>query len=201
MSDSLETMTRVHLQVPIGTLEIQWNSHGKLTGIQLFDLGQRVLNSCDWFSWKGGPGRPTLPEEVSRVIEKLTKYFYSGEPIREWGWESLDALQMTAFQSQVYQAILKIPHGETRTYAWVAFQIGSPQASRAVGQALKRNPYPILIPCHRVVGANDLGGFMGAEEVDEPEVVLKKWLLDHEDSYLNPVFPFLSDSLALKSFV
>ncbi|MBL7715468.1 MAG: MGMT family protein [Bdellovibrionales bacterium] len=198
MSDSFQDMTRVHLQVPIGTLEIQWNTHGKLIGIELFDLGQRVLTSCDWFSFKNGRG---FPEEVSKIIERVTKYFYSGEPIGRWSWDSLDAEKFTDFQSQVYQAILKIPHGETRTYAWVAFQIGSPQASRAVGQALRRNPFPILIPCHRVVGANDLGGFMGAEQEGDPEVVLKKWLLDHEDSYLNPVFPFLSESLALKSFV
>lgn len=58
---------------------------------------------------------------------------------------------LTDFQLRVLEETLKIPFGQVRTYSWIAKQIGSPRAIRAVGSALRKNPYPILIPCHRVV--------------------------------------------------
>ncbi len=61
--------------------------------------------------------------------------------------------QVTPFQRKVYEAILKIPKGQTRSYGWVARAIGKPNAARAVGQALKRNRWAPQIPCHRVVAA------------------------------------------------
>ncbi len=67
---------------------------------------------------------------------------------------------MTLFEKKVYRVVLKIPIGEVRTYKWVAQKCGKPDAFRAVGQALKHNPYPLLIPCHRVVNSgNKLGGY------------------------------------------
>ena len=67
---------------------------------------------------------------------------------------------LTQFQKKVYRAILDIPSGEVRSYKWVASKIGKPAASRAVGQALKRNPYTVIIPCHRVVKADGtIGGY------------------------------------------
>ncbi len=62
--------------------------------------------------------------------------------------------QVTPFQKKVYKAILRIPKGEVRTYAWVAKRIGKPKAARAVGQALKANRWAPMIPCHRVIGSN-----------------------------------------------
>ena len=68
----------------------------------------------------------------------------------------------TPFQRQVWEALTAIPYGETRTYGEVAAAIGRPRAVRAVGQADHRNPRPILIPCHRVVGADgSLTGYAG----------------------------------------
>ncbi len=67
---------------------------------------------------------------------------------------------MTPFAIKVYKAALTIPFGEVRTYKWVARKIGHPKAARAVGQALKNNPYPLIIPCHRVIESNGkLGGY------------------------------------------
>lgn len=67
---------------------------------------------------------------------------------------------MNPFAKQVYRAVLTIPLGQTRSYKWVAQRIGHPGACRAVGQALKRNPYPLIIPCHRVINSdNRLGGY------------------------------------------
>jgi O-6-methylguanine DNA methyltransferase len=73
----------------------------------------------------------------------------------------IDLSQGTEFQRRVWRALLDIPRGETRTYKQIAEQIGRPRASRAVGQAVGANPLPIVVPCHRVVARNGLGGFGG----------------------------------------
>ncbi len=72
----------------------------------------------------------------------------------------------TAFQQRVWTALRAIPYGETRTYGELAAAIDSPNASRAVGMANHRNPIPIVIPCHRVIGANGtLTGYAGGLEI------------------------------------
>lgn len=72
----------------------------------------------------------------------------------------------TAFQRRVWAALRTIPYGETRTYGELAAAIDSPNASRAVGMANHRNPIPIIIPCHRVIGANGtLTGYAGGLEI------------------------------------
>jgi methylated-DNA-[protein]-cysteine S-methyltransferase len=78
------------------------------------------------------------------------------------------------FSVKVYNAVLNIPLGQVRTYKWVAQQCGKPKAARAVGQILKRNPYPLIIPCHRVIRTNnEAGGYaLGPKR--------KKMLLDLE---------------------
>ncbi len=65
---------------------------------------------------------------------------------------------MQAFTLRVYRAVLSIPFGQVRSYKWVARRAGSPGACRAVGQILKRNPYPLIIPCHRVIHSNQKTG-------------------------------------------
>ena len=80
--------------------------------------------------------------------------------------DQLDLSEATTFQRQVWEITRLIPYGETRSYAWVAEQIGQPRAVRAVGQALGKNPLPIIIPCHRVITSNGkLGGFGGGLEM------------------------------------
>ena len=78
------------------------------------------------------------------------------------------------FFLRVWEAVLAIPFGETRTYGQIAAQLGQPRAGRAVGLANGRNPVPIIVPCHRLVGADgSLTGYGGGLE-------RKRWLLDHE---------------------
>jgi len=67
--------------------------------------------------------------------------------------------KITDFERRVYAAVKTIPRGEVRTYGWVARQLGAPRAARAVGNALNKNPFAPIVPCHRVVASNGLGGF------------------------------------------
>ena len=81
----------------------------------------------------------------------------------------------TEFQQRVWQALLSIPYGETRSYQQIALQVGSPKAVRAVGAASGKNPLAILVPCHRVIGARgDLVGFAGGLEKKKMLLVLEQ---------------------------
>lgn len=81
----------------------------------------------------------------------------------------------TAFQHRVWKALQEIPYGETRSYGEIARAIGSDKAARAVGMANNRNPIPIIIPCHRVVGANGkLVGYGGGLEIKAQLLHLEK---------------------------
>jgi methylated-DNA-[protein]-cysteine S-methyltransferase len=80
-----------------------------------------------------------------------------------------------AFDQKVWQACARIPRGETRTYGWIAKQIGSPHAARAVGQALARNPFAPTIPCHRVISSTgDLTGYSGKGGLKTKKRLLEK---------------------------
>ncbi len=84
--------------------------------------------------------------------------------------------QGTVFQQRVWRELLKIPHGSTTTYGALAQKLGT--GARAVGGACRCNPIPLLIPCHRVVAANGMGGFSG--QTDGYWLEIKSWLLQHE---------------------
>ena len=179
-------MNHLQFQASIGTIAITWNSLGKLT-------------SVDWFGDCGVPGdawssigRWQIPPVVSDLVERLRGYFERGEPMGEVPWEHIEQSTWTDFQKQVYGAITQIPHGETRTYSWVACRIANYTLTRAVGQALRKNPLPILIPCHRVVSATTLGGFMGSTDPHLPELQLKQKLITLEEGYISPMFSFLT---------
>lgn len=73
---------------------------------------------------------------------------------------------MTPFTKKVYKAVLSIPLGEVRSYKWVAKKVGRPNAYRAVGSILKNNPYPLIIPCHRIIESNGrLGGYVWGKKI------------------------------------
>lgn len=77
-----------------------------------------------------------------------------------------NAITFTAFELRVFEAALTIPFGEVRSYQWIANQIGSSRAVRAVGSVLRKNSYPFLIPCHRVVKSNgDIGQYSGGKKI------------------------------------
>ena len=88
---------------------------------------------------------------------------------------SAKKIKLTPFTWKVLKAALKIPLGQTRSYQWVARAAGKPKAVRAAGQALKKNPFPLIVPCHRVVHENgSLGGYAGGKKRKEALLVLEK---------------------------
>lgn len=107
--------------------------------------------------------------------ERIESYF-SGKGVSFP--DRLDLSWASPFQKRVWKTTQSIPYGETRGYAWVAGKIGIPKAARAVGQALARNPLPIIIPCHRVICSDGtLGGFSDGK-------LLKQRLLEMEAKFI-----------------
>jgi len=116
----------------------------------------------------------TAGRQDTGIIGRQLEEYFAGKRRR---FELESTLRGTDFQQQVWQALRKIPYGSTRSYGEIAKAIGNPGASRAVGAACRANPIPIVIPCHRVVGADgSLVGF-GAG------LVIKKFLLMLEVRY------------------
>ena len=86
---------------------------------------------------------------------------------------------MTDFEKKVLREVAKIPLGEVRSYQWVAKRIGRPQAWRAVANALKKNPYPLFIPCHRIIrSSKDLGGYSLGPSLKVNLIKLEKKIKD-----------------------
>ncbi len=86
-----------------------------------------------------------------------------------------ELLKYTRFQQDVWTACAQIPKGETRTYTWIAQQIGKPKAVRAVGSALGKNPFAPTIPCHRVLRSDGgMGGYSGKGGLKTKEALLRK---------------------------
>lgn len=119
------------------------------------------------------PIGPTSPL-AERACEQVERYlrdpdFHIRLPMKPAG---------TAFQRRVWNAIAAIAPGHTRSYGEIARELGS--APRAVGQACGENPYPLVVPCHRVVAAGGIGGF--AHAGDGYLLRIKRWLLAHESA-------------------
>ena len=103
--------------------------------------------------------------------QRLQRYF-AGEAVKFP--DKLDLRNATVFERTVWDAVRSIPYGETRSYAWVADRAGKPRAFRAVGQAMARNRFPIIVPCHRVIAADgSLGGFSGGLELKRSLLALE----------------------------
>jgi methylated-DNA-[protein]-cysteine S-methyltransferase len=120
--------------------------------------------------WLGEPADGQDCDPLTEASRQLEEYF-DGERTE---FDLLLTLNGTAFQRRVWAALREIPYGETISYGQLADRIGQPSASRAVGLANGRNPIGIIVPCHRVVGADgSLTGYGGGIE-------RKRYLLSHE---------------------
>lgn len=162
------TIVQTHVETPIGPLLVAASAAG-LVAIEFQETHHPVpRRGAAWVA-----GDHPLLERSSRQLEE----YFSGAR------RSFDlplAPDGTAFQRQVWQSLAAIPYGETISYAELAARVGRPRASRAVGAANGRNPLPIVLPCHRVIGADgSLTGFGGG-------LPTKRFLLDLERRHVRP---------------
>lgn len=167
-------MRYTYLDSPIGPLLIA----GDEAGIRRisFPGGKRTLKpDPDWVEDENA-----FPE----ARRQLTAYF-AGE-LTEFDLPL--APETTPFQSRVLTELRKVPYGATVSYGELARRVGNPKASRAVGMANGRNPIPIVIPCHRVIGANgDLTGFGGGLDTKRKLLALeRRFDSEHRDPSLDP---------------
>ena len=159
-------ITTAHYQTPIGAITVTLQNE-QISGLELD---------------QGKPGAPNVSNKVTydpryrglqrQLGEQLKRYFAAPQT----GFDLPLQQQGTPYQQRVWRALQSIPPGKTLTYGQLAKRLHS--SPRAIGNACRQNPLPLLVPCHRVVAANGLGGFAG-ETTGKP-LVLKRWLLEHE---------------------
>lgn len=138
----------VNVRTPVGV----WGVIGTELGVDTVLLPhQRVAST-----------RGAVPESVDTAADQLEEYFAG---TRHDFDVVLSPTTATEFQRDIWAALCDIPYGDVRTYAEVAGAVGRPRAMRAVGNANHANPWPIIVPCHRVVAANGIGGYGGGERV------------------------------------
>ena len=143
-------------ETPIGPCGVVWNSRG-IAGLQLPEAtadGTRARLRRRW----AGITESTPPPGVQRAIDRIMALL-GGDAI-DLGDIPLDLDAAPEFHRKVYEVARTIPPGQTMTYGEIARKLGVPHESREVGQALGRNPIAIIVPCHRVLGADGkMGGF------------------------------------------
>ena len=163
MTSNTPTLVSAIVDSPVGPLTLVASDVGLQAVLWPDDSEGRVRFSHDVTEQ---PQHPTL----AAAAQQITEYFAGG---REQFDLPLDP-QGTEFQVEVWRSLASIPFGETASYGEQAERIGRPKAVRAVGAANGKNPLSIVLPCHRVIGANgSLTGFAGGLDT-------KRFLLDHE---------------------
>ncbi len=154
----MSTLFFERFDTPIGTLTIAADAGG-LRHIE-FPSNRHPVDRFDWAQGTRGDAAETL----RTTREQLLEYFAGTR--RDFDLPL--APQGTAFQMQVWRMLATIPFGDTWSYRDLAHAIGKPEAMRAVGAANGRNPLPIVLPCHRVIGADgSLTGFGGGLPIKE----------------------------------
>ncbi|HEV8263788.1 MAG TPA: methylated-DNA--[protein]-cysteine S-methyltransferase [Gemmatimonadales bacterium] len=154
--------TYTRLPTPIGELLLT-ASASALTGVYFPPFEARA-------DWSQDDNEPVLV----RTRRQLTEYFAGTRTSFDLRLEAAGS----AFERRVWDALRKIPYGATTSYSELARRLGDVKATRAVGAANGKNPIPIIVPCHRVVGARgELTGFGGGLD-------RKRWLLEHEGALM-----------------
>ncbi len=153
-----------YMDSPIGKLLVA----GDDKGLHLINFPKNEKPSLPESDWKENP------KPLQEALLQLDAYF-AGK-LKTFSLNLY--LDVKPFQKKVLTTLRRVPYGQTISYGKLAEKIGSPKASRAVGQANAKNPIPIVIPCHRVIGSNgNLTGFGGG-------ISIKQALLDLEQRYL-----------------
>ena len=141
---------------PIGRCAIAWGGRG-IAGVQLPEA-RDTATRARLLSRVPDAREAPPPPEVRRALDAIAALF-AGEP-QDLSAVALDMERVPAFHRRVYETARAIPPGATLSYGEVAARLGAPGAARAVGQALRRNPFALLVPCHRVLASGaKIGGF------------------------------------------
>ncbi len=136
---------------------------------------KKAVREISWTREKRKADRLPLSHALNKAAKELNEYFCGKRKIFSFPI----AFKGTIFQKKVWTALQKIPYGKTVSYQDIAIRVGSPRSARAVGLANNKNPLPLIIPCHRVIGKNGhlLGFGSGLNK--------KKWLLELERLSIN----------------
>jgi methylated-DNA-[protein]-cysteine S-methyltransferase len=161
--------TLIHIDSPVGQLAAEF-SHQGFISLKFSEMNE--------------PSEMVYDGPVIKTVRSALSAYFAGD---RSAFSVCFDLAGTAFQKMVWQQVLKIPFGETRTYAQIAAAIGKPSAIRAVASANAQNPLMIIVPCHRVIGSDGkLTGYAGGLE-------RKAWLLRHEQVHSGRSEPTLFD--------
>lgn len=154
-----------HYESPIGTMLLVGSKDGVLQELHLPGEMRTFAIPKEW---------QEDPRSLSQALLQLKQYFAGTR--QDFALEL--APQGTPFQQRVWQELRRIPFGSTTSYGAIAERIGKPKACRAVGMANSRNPIPIIIPCHRVIGKDgSLTGFSGGLDVKQQLLDLERRLI------------------------
>jgi methylated-DNA-[protein]-cysteine S-methyltransferase len=163
-----ETLTLDRIATPVGEVLLVTDGEGAVRALDFADYEARMIRLLA----RHAPGAALVEGRAPETVRRAVEAWFGGD------LTALDGLTVktggTAFQRTVWAALRTIPAGETRSYGQLAAAIGSPRAVRAAGLANGQNPVAVIVPCHRVIGANGtLTGYAGGLE-------RKRWLLRHE---------------------
>jgi len=172
-----ETITLERLPTPFGPILVAADAEGRLRAVEFWNDEAEIRRLI---AKRHGGAEAAFGSVAAPIREAFASYFAGDRAaLKALRWISGG----TAFQQQVWRALTSIPVGETWSYARLAAAIGKPRAVRAVGLANGANPIPIVVPCHRVIGADgSLTGFGGGLE-------RKRWLLRHEGAAFDDAAP------------
>lgn len=163
-----ETLTLDRVATPVGEVLLVTDGEGAVRALDFADYEDRMTRLLA----RHAPGATVTEGRAPGTVRRAVEAWFGGD------LTALDGLTVktggTDFQRTVWAALRAIPAGETRSYGQLAAAIGSPRAVRAAGLANGQNPVAVIVPCHRVIGANGtLTGYAGGLE-------RKRWLLAHE---------------------
>lgn len=149
-------MAQAYINTPVGSCLIEGDSSGVS---KIWVLDEKI------------PASDTIPAELETAVQQLTEYFSGTRTSFSFKLNP----RGTDFQKKVWDALLEIPFGKTLSYHELSVKLGDVKAIRAVASANGKNPLWVVVPCHRVIGADgSLTGYAGG-------LWRKKWLLEHEN--------------------
>jgi methylated-DNA-[protein]-cysteine S-methyltransferase len=163
------SIDELHAQIlnsPFGQLHAAWSPRGLWSITFLEETPAESLN----LSFESE--KTILWQQHQKLEREMEHYFFKGRI--SWELDSLDWRGISSFQRRALEACYAIPSGTTCTYSALAARIGNPQAARAIGGAMAKNRWPLLIPCHRVVGSDGrLTGYSGRGGIDTKRRLLE----------------------------